>query len=1279
MSDNSANEEALPRITNVGAMKRAIDVRGAVAINVITMIGIGPLVTIPLVIAALGGPLALLGWIAGAVVALCDGLVWAELSSRFPGSGGTYVYLRETFGPQRWGRALAFLFNWQFLLYAPCLLASGYIGFVNYAAYVYPPLTQPWAHDTATVLIGCITIALLYRRTSQVSALGAALAVAAILTIALVALAGLTHAAVAHPFAMAQPLRLGGGFLAGLGTALYITLYDYVGYADVALLGDEVIAPRRTIPLSILCSVVLVAALYILLQIGVLRGIGWQSLLDGHGQPTPQSQYVGALVVEQAWGRAAAIGITLLVLVTAFASLYGNLLGFSRISFAAARDGAFLPAFARLHPRKDIPHVALFAVGGLSLIASVFTLDQVIAFLTAGIVLVQSVAQIVALAILRARRDVAPFRMPLYPLPAIVALVGWLYAFASCGATAIVLGVGWLLAGTATFLVFARTKRWWPFAAALLFVCLVAQPARAAAPPGRVVTAPSWSNWHASRVVMQQGYPVFTVDGKPFFVYGAAFFYERIPRDRWGATLDSYRNLGINTIDLYCIWNWHLAPTNAGTRYDFNGSTDPQRDLVGLLQLIHARGFKVVLRPGPVIRNEWRNGGYPASLLELPEYHMPLHDVLEGRYPATATLQNAHADAAAAEWLGNNTHRTESSDWLRSVLHAVAPFSNDVIAIAVDDDQGAYLNNDTWPAPHWHAYIGWLRSVVAGVAGNKVPLFINTYDMKVPSASPAWAWGDWYQGGAYRIGASDLANLDFATGLLQTQRNVPVMQAEFQAGWLQGADEAEPRPSDPANTAIALAELLRDGASGIVSFPVQDTIYPHGWEAPWANWSYGWDAALTVDLRAAQRYAPTRAFGEVVSRYGSLLARTHVVADAAIVWPPSLFAQGSLNNNDFAQLASATAALQRACDARGLTCTMIDLANGVPHALLLPFDLQGRMARRMRTPSIALLHRLRSAGTLLDSPSSVRVSPRFAHPPNVTVRLADDGSYAFEAAINPSGVRRRIAAFDVRLARRIVRVASLDMPAYSSRVVPVGVWSAPKRLGPAPSPGTPPPFVVPDGTVIVNAHLRVVFAPFAGARIAELSANGINAATSIGLLRDAVEPEPPLSARDYIATYTHPLPAGTFNRKYACTRTDALGMQQVSCSYDAPDLPHSWGTFSRTLTLPNGSDALAVDETFTPHDARSTARLESISGFALQPGDIVLRSADRRAIGILHAGELAQLRWQTGDVARVELRATRGAELVSLVFARRHVHLMLTVAPARSRGEAQRLLDANQA
>src|SRR5262249_23713462 len=160
---------------------------------------------------------------------------------------------------------------------------------------------------------------------------------------------------------------------------------DYVGYADAALLGDEVKRPHRTIPLAILLSIVIVATLYVLLQVGILGVIPWRSLLDAHGVPTVEAQYVGSLVVERVWGTWPARIVTVLVLVTAFASLYGNLLGFSRIPYAAARDGDFFPAFARLHSRKDIPHVALFAIGGLSLVASLFTLDQVIAFLTAGI------------------------------------------------------------------------------------------------------------------------------------------------------------------------------------------------------------------------------------------------------------------------------------------------------------------------------------------------------------------------------------------------------------------------------------------------------------------------------------------------------------------------------------------------------------------------------------------------------------------------------------------------------------------------------------------------------------------------------------------------------------------------------------------------------------------------------------------------------------------------------------------------------------------------------
>ena len=163
-------------------------------------------------------------------------------------------------------------------------------------------------------------------------------------------------------------------------------------------------------------------------------------------------------MVEHSFGAGAAGAVTLLVLVTAFASVYGNLLGASRIPYAAASDGNFLPAFAHVHARHRFPDVALLAIGLLALIASLFTLDQVIDALTTGIVLIQSIAQIAALFVLRARGVTAPYRMWLFPLPALLALAGWIYVFCSAGGAAIFFGLATLLAG---LLAYALMRRAW--------------------------------------------------------------------------------------------------------------------------------------------------------------------------------------------------------------------------------------------------------------------------------------------------------------------------------------------------------------------------------------------------------------------------------------------------------------------------------------------------------------------------------------------------------------------------------------------------------------------------------------------------------------------------------------------------------------------------------------------------------------------------------------------------------------------------------------------------
>ncbi|HTV72883.1 MAG TPA: beta-galactosidase, partial [Candidatus Acidoferrales bacterium] len=461
-----------------------------------------------------------------------------------------------------------------------------------------------------------------------------------------------------------------------------------------------------------------------------------------------------------------------------------------------------------------------------------------------------------------------------------------------------------------------------------------------------------------SAIVQRDGYPVFTVDGKPFFVYGASFFYERLPRDLWRDSMVRLRSLGINTLDLYVPWNWHELSDGD---FDFDGHTSPRRDLHEVMRLARSFGFKIILRPGPVIRNEWRNGGYPAWLLERPEYGMPQHDLLEGRYPPTATLQNANSDDAAAAWMANATHMHYARRWLERVLHEFEPVADLVIAVQLDDDQGAYIDNQTWPAPHLAAYLRWLASVVHGVTGPAEPVFINTYDMKVTGSSPVWAMGNWYQSDTYSIGEHDRTQLELATGLLQTQRDKPVMVSEFQAGWLEQPDDIRPRAADPSNTELAIGTIIGLGGRGIVNFPAQDTLYPSGMEAPFANAFYAWDAALPLDPTSTPenpRAVPTRRMGDIIARYGPQLASSHVVADAGIVYLTSAYDATRITNTDIAEIAAQTAATQRSCRAFSLTCTLVDLRYTSPAALeRLPMLI----VPQLPTPTAATAHLMNAA------------------------------------------------------------------------------------------------------------------------------------------------------------------------------------------------------------------------------------------------------------------------------------------------------------------------------
>lgn len=431
-------------------LHRSFGLLQAAAMNMSNMVGVGPFLTIPLILASMGGPQAILGWIIGAVLAICDGMVWAELASAIPASGGTFEYLKVAYAGTRLGRLLPFLFIWQFILSGPLEIASGNIGFAQYATYLTPEIT-PYVKWLA-VGVGALTVLLLYRKIESVGKLMVVLWAGMMLTIAVILVSGLRHFRADVAFAFPPgAFSFSSGFLLGLGSAMTMAMYDFLGYYSVCYIGDEVANPSRTIPRSILIAVLTIAAVYIAMNISIISVVPWQEAV--------KSPYIGAEFIERLYGRAGGIVISVLICWSALASVFALMLGYSRIPYAAARDGFFFSAFGRLHPRGDFPHVSLLVLGAVSAVASLFTLEQVISALICTRILVQFIAQIGAVTLLRRQGGRTPgFRMTLYPLPSLIALVGWGFIFATSGIWYIVGGVGTLGVGAAIYAVWSRWK-----------------------------------------------------------------------------------------------------------------------------------------------------------------------------------------------------------------------------------------------------------------------------------------------------------------------------------------------------------------------------------------------------------------------------------------------------------------------------------------------------------------------------------------------------------------------------------------------------------------------------------------------------------------------------------------------------------------------------------------------------------------------------------------------------------------------------------------------------
>ncbi len=431
-------------------LERFLTLPGAVAINMLDMIGVGPFITLPLLIGAMGGPQAMLGWVLGALLAVCDGLVWAELGAAMPEAGGTYAYLRGIF-PGRTGRWLSFLFVFQLCLSAPLSVASGCIGLSQYARSLFPRVSMVGATHTAhlgpyslgaafgwqsLIAIAAVlaAVALLYRNLVHIEPLGRGLLLVVLAAIGWTVITAVLHGHWARAIAFpADAFRLTPAFFTGLGSAMLVATYDFWGYYNVTFLGGEVRDPGKTIPKAVLLSIAAVTGLYVLLNASVLALLGAPTLM--HMAADPNQPALLTAVMQPAcapslgahaamWmGRIAA----LLVMVTAFASVFALLLGYSRIPYAAARDGNFFAAFGKLHPQRGFPHVSLLTLGAVACVCCCFSLRDVIAALVVLRILLQFGLQQVGVILLRIRQPELPrpFRLWLYPLPPLLALLGF--------------------------------------------------------------------------------------------------------------------------------------------------------------------------------------------------------------------------------------------------------------------------------------------------------------------------------------------------------------------------------------------------------------------------------------------------------------------------------------------------------------------------------------------------------------------------------------------------------------------------------------------------------------------------------------------------------------------------------------------------------------------------------------------------------------------------------------------------------------------------------------
>ena len=442
-------------------LKRSLGLGQATAINMIDMVGIGPFITLPMVIGMMNGPYFLYAWIAGAFLSIVDAMVWSELGAAFPKAGGSYNFLKEAYGKKGPGKMMSFLFVWQTMIQAPLVIASAAIGFAKYFSYLVPLTTISEKIVSGSVVV--LIVILLYRKIEAIGKISMFLWSGVIITMFWIIGGGIAHGNFLSPIEnINSGLTVDYAFVTAIGYASVKSVYSYLGYYNVCHLGSEIKNPSKNIPRSMFISIAGIAVFYLLMNVSVVSVIPWQHAMN--------SEFVVSEFMQVIAGNTAAKIVTCLILWVAFASVFSATLGYSRIPYAAAEDGEFFKIFARLHPTKNFPYVSILVLGSIAFIFSMLLkLSEVISAILAMRIMIQFIGQAVGLLILRSKKDgtVFPYKMPLFPLPVILAIIMWFFILVSTGSKLMFGGLIVIFLGLIVYFIKAKVQKEWPFSSSV--------------------------------------------------------------------------------------------------------------------------------------------------------------------------------------------------------------------------------------------------------------------------------------------------------------------------------------------------------------------------------------------------------------------------------------------------------------------------------------------------------------------------------------------------------------------------------------------------------------------------------------------------------------------------------------------------------------------------------------------------------------------------------------------------------------------------------------------